>query len=328
MERVTVALVALSVVMVVGVLGFVLLEDMSLLNAVYLTVVTIGTVGYGDVVPKTVAGKIFTMILILVGIGLVYYSLTMIIGMIIEGELKDVFGRRGMNRKVREMHDHVIVCGAGRVGSNALRRLQTENEPFVVIESDQERFNQLMEQKIPCHFGDATYDEVLLEAGLMRAKGVICALSHDADNVYVTLTAKSLNPAIQIVARAERPEAEEKLRRAGADTVIFPSVIGGRQLVAAMTKPVITDLMENVFYNEELHLDMAQIAIKPNSVLISRTLAESKIKERFDSIIVAIKRGEQLISNPRARETIEEDDIIIVLGQRDHLRELGQLAKP
>ncbi|HWR38303.1 MAG TPA: NAD-binding protein [Patescibacteria group bacterium] len=328
LKRAKLLLTALVAVMLMGVTGFVLLEDMSLLDATYLTVATIATVGYGDVVPRTVAGKIFAMVLIIGGVGLVYYSLTMFISMIIEGGMKDVFGRQGMNRRVGRMQNHIIVCGAGRVGTNAIRRLQQENELFVVVESDQERFNLLLEEKIPCHFGDATFDEVLLAAGLMRSKGVITALSHDADNVYVTLTAKSLNPSVHIVARAERPEAEGKLRRAGADTVIFPSVMGGRQLVTAMTKPVITDLMENVFYNEDLHLDMAQIAIKQGSSLVGQTLEESRIKEHFDSIVVAIKRGENLVSNPRAGEIIEIDDIIIVLGQRNRLSELGKLAKP
>ena len=328
LKRVKVLLLALIGVTLVGVTGFVTLEDMSLLDATYLTVATIATVGYGDVVARTPAGKIFAMFLILGGVGLVYYSLTMIMGMIIEGEMKNVFGRRDMNRKVSKLRDHIIVCGAGRVGYNVILRLKQEGERFVVIESDQARFNQLMEHKIPCYFGNATFDEVLLEAGLLRAKGIITALSHDADNVYVTLTAKSLNPAIHVVARAERPDAEGKLRRAGADTVVFPSVMGGRHLVASMTKPVITDLMENVFYNEDLHLDMAQITIKPGSTLEGMTLAESRIKERYDSIVVAIKRGDHLISNPRAGEIIAVDDIIIVLGQRDQLSQLGQLAKP
>lgn len=175
--------------------------------------------------------------------------------------------------------------------------------------------------------GDATRDEVLLAAGIERAKGVITTLSHDADNVYVTLTAKSLNPRVGVVSRAERPEAEEKLRRAGADTVIFPSVMGGRQMVSAVTRPVIMDFVENVFYNQELHLDIAEIAVSPGSALAGVKLAASGIKEKFDSIVVAVKRGNELITTPNADMVIDAGDIMIVLGHRAALGELVTTAK-
>jgi len=169
-------------------------------------------------------------------------------------------------------------------------------------------------------------DEIMQEAGITKARGIITALSHDADNVYVTLSAKSLNPAISVVARADRPEAEDKLRRAGADTVIFPSVMGGRQMVSAMTKPVIMDFVESVFYNQELHMDIAEITISAYSPLVGKSFAESDIKQKFDSIVVAIKRGDQLITNPRASEVMADGDIMIVLGQRGPLNEINQLA--
>ncbi len=168
---------------------------------------------------------------------------------------------------------------------------------------------------------------MLLAAGVKRARGIITTLSHDADNVYVTLTAKSLNPRVSVVSRAERPEAEEKLRRAGADNVIFPSVMGGRQMVSAVTKPVIMDFVENVFYNKELHLDIAEIAVSPGSALAGVKLAASGIKEKFDSIVVAVKRGNELITTPNADLVISAGDIMIVLGHRAALGELVATAK-
>ena len=303
-----------------------LIENLSFFDALYFTVVTVATVGYGDIVPKTLAGRLFTMALIISGVGMAYYTFTLIISALIEGQLKNVWGRRGMNRRIAAMQNHIIVCGAGRVGTNAMERLLQEDEAYVVIEKNQQMVDGLLEQRIPVIAGDATFDEVLLEAGVSRAKGIITALSHDADNVYVTLTAKSINPKINIVARAERPEAAEKLKRAGANTVIFPSVMGGRQMAAAMTKPVITDLMENVFYNQELHVDIAQITVLPASPLVGKTLLQSMIKDKYDSIIVAIKRSDRLISNPRAEEMLCAGDIMILLGQRDHLSELNKLA--
>lgn len=310
-----------------GILGFMLLEQVSFFDALYWAVLTIATVGYGDVVPQTFGGKLFAVFFVITGVGTAYYTFSLLVSMTIEGQMKDILGRRGMHRKIASLKNHIIVCGAGKVGSNIIRRLQKENEDFVVVEKDQVLFDQLIEQKVLAVFGDATLDEVLLSAGILAAKGIITALSHDADNVYVTLTAKTLNPHINIVARADRPEAEEKLIRAGATTVVFPSVMGGRQMVSAITKPIILDFVENLFYNQELHMDIAEIAVSPTSPLVGKSFIASNIKEQFDSIVVAIKRGDGLITNPRATEIILAEDILIVLGQRSPLSDLNALAK-
>ena len=327
LDRLKIILSAFAAVLVAGVVGYMVLEGLSFFDALYMTVVTVGTVGYGDIVPKTDVGRAFTMVLIIAGVGMTYYTLTFLIGLAVEGQLKNILGRRGMNRKIAALKNHIIVCGAGRVGSNVIQRLRHEADEFVVIESDQTVYDQLVEDKVLAVHGDATRDEVLQFAGLCAAKGVITTLSHDADNVYVTLTAKSLNPNVVIVARAERPEAEEKLRRAGAGTVIFPSVMGGRQMVSAITRPVIMDFVENVFYNQELHLDIAEIAVAARSPLAGRTLAASGIKDRFDSIVVAVKRGDQLITTPDAGLTLSGGDIMIVIGHRGPLGELVKLAR-
>ncbi|MBP1765874.1 MAG: TrkA-N domain protein [Firmicutes bacterium] len=231
-----------------------------------------------------------------------------------------------MQRRIASLNNHIIVCGAGKVGSNVILRLQQEKESFVVIDSDQSICERLEEEKVLVIHGDATMDEILLSAGLEKAKGVIAALSGDANNVYVTLTAKSMNPDVFVVARADRPEAEEKMRRAGATSVVSPAVMGGRHMVNAMTRPLIMDLLENVFYNQELHLDMAQIVVRPNSELIGKNLVTSGIKSKFDSIVIAIQRNNEMITNPKADENILANDILILLGQRQSLGELNRLA--
>lgn len=231
-----------------------------------------------------------------------------------------------MNRRIASLDNHIIVCGAGKVGGNVIQRLLDEGQTFVVIEKDLTLYEKLTEQKVLSVYGDATLDEILLQAGVKRAKGLITALSHDADNVYVTLTGKSLNPEMSIVARADRAEAEEKLRRAGATTVIFPSVMGGRQMVSAMIKPVIMDFVENLFYNQELHMDIAEVKVHPASPLVGKNFIENDIKGRFDSIVVAIKRDNQLITNPPGTQVINSGDILIVLGQRTTLSKLNELA--
>ena len=326
-DRLKLILSAFVVLLTIGTLGFMMVENLAPLDAFYMTVVTVATVGYGDIVPKTTAGRIFTMVLIVLGVGTTYYSFTYLFSLMVEGQLKNMMGRRGMNRKIASMENHIIVCGAGRVGGNVVVRLKHEAADYVVIENSQEVYGQLVEDKVTAVHGDATRDEVLLAAGIERARGVITTLSHDADNVYVTLTAKSLNPRISVVSRAERPEAEEKLRRAGADTVIFPSVMGGRQMVSAVTRPVIMDFVENVFYNQELHLDIAEIAVLPGSALAGVRLAASGIKEKFDSIVVAVKRGNELITTPKADLVIGAGDIMIVLGHRAALGKLVATAK-
>lgn len=326
LDRLKLSLIFFIGILIVGIIGFMSLENLSFYDATYFAVVTIATVGFGDIVPKTPAGRMFTCLFIIIGVGMAYYTFTLVISMSIEGRLKDFFGRKGMDRRIANLDNHIIVCGAGKVGGNVIQRLQDEGEAFVVIEKDLPLYEQLCDQKVLTIHGDSTLDEVLLAAGVKRAKGLITALSHDADNVYVTLTGKSLNPEMSIVARADRAEAEEKLRRAGATTVIFPSVMGGRQMVSAMIKPVIMDFVENLFYNQDLHMDIAEVTVHPASPLVGKNFIENDIKGRFDSIIVAIKRGNKLITNPPGTQVISAGDIMIVLGQRTTLSKLNELA--
>jgi len=325
-DRLRLSLVLFVSILAVGIAGFMALEGLSFNDATYLAVATISTVGYGDIVPKTHAGRLFTCVFIIVGVGMAYYTFSLVISMSIEGRLKDFLGRRGMDRRIASLNNHIIVCGAGKVGGNVIERLQYEGQAFVVIEKDPLVYEQLYEQKVLTIHGDSTLDEVLLSAGVKRAKGLITALSHDADNVYVTLTGKSLNPEMMIVARADRKEAEGKLRSAGATTVIFPSVMGGRQMVSAMTKPVIMDFVENLFYSQELHMDIAEITIDATSTLVGKNFIDSDIKGRFDAIVVAIKRGDILMTNPGATEVLWAGDIMIVLGQRTPLSKLHSWA--
>lgn len=327
LDRVKVSLAFFCATLIIGTTGFMVLENLSFYDAAYLAVVTIATVGFGDIVPKTPAGRLFTCVFIIIGVGLAYYTFMLVISLSIEGRLKDFLGRKGMDRRIACLNNHIIVCGAGKVGGNVIRQLQGEGQAFVVIEQDVVLYEQLSEQKVLTIHGDATLDEILLEAGVNNAKGLITALSHDADNVYVTLTGKSLNPELMIVARADRAEAEEKLRRAGARTVICPSVMGGRQMVSAMIKPVIMDFVENLFYNQELHMDIAEVMVLAASPLVGKNFMENDIKGRFDSIVVAIKRDNELITNPPGTQIIRAGDIMIVLGQRATLSKLNELAR-
>ncbi|MFA6074288.1 MAG: potassium channel protein [Negativicutes bacterium] len=326
LKRAKFAFAILAAVIFFGSIGAHYFENLSWVDSFYFTFVTIGTVGYGDIVPVTVLGKIYACFLIIVGVGTAYYTIGILIKMIIEGEIVNLFGRQGMERHINGLKNHIIVCGCGRVGRNVVKRLKEEKEKFVVIESQEKTYKWLVSQQAIAIFGDATTDEQLKIAGIERARGIITTMSSDADNVYVALAAKSLNPNIFIVSRAERDGSEDKLRKAGADTVIFPSEMSGRQMVRSMTKPIITDLLENVFFNENLHLDMAQVKVCKNSSIVGRTIHDSDIKHRYNTIIVAIKRGEDLITNPISEEILESGDVLIVIGHRSELEELSAEA--
>ena len=310
----------------VGTSAYMYLEGMPWIDALYLTVATVSTVGYGDVVPKTPIGRMFTICLIIGGVGGSLFVLTRIFQAIVQGELKNILGRRGMQRKIDNLSGHVIVCGAGRVGNVIIERLQQEQQPFIVLDREESICRELSEQGILTLQGDATIDAIMMSAGVQRAKGVIAALPHDADNVYVTLTARSLNqdPSFSIVARADRPEAVDKLKRAGATTVVSPETMGGRQMATAMTKPAIIDLMDNVFYNQELHLDIAEVRVAPESDLVGTSLAVCGIKEKYDSLIVGIQRGGKLVTDIDQSEIVEAGDVLIVIGHRDNLKHLSQ----
>ena len=304
------------------------LEHLPVLDALYLTVTTVSTVGYGDVVAKTDGGRLFTIALILFGVGSAFYVFTSVFQVVLEGKLRDVLGRRGMQRRIENLSGHIIVCGAGRVGNVVMERLLQDKEPFVVIDQDATILQSLVDRGILAIQGDATLDSVLLQAGVRKARGIITTISHDAENVYVTLTARSLNPdpSFSIVARANRSEAIEKLKRSGATNVISPEIMGGRQMATAMTKPAIVDLMDNVFYNEELHLDIAEIRVAPTSSLVGTSLAVCGIKEQYDSLIVGIHRQGILMTHISAAETIEVGDVLLVIGHRDRLSELHMRA--
>ena len=304
------------------------LEQLSLLDALYLTVTTVSTVGYGDVVAKSDAGRLFTIVLILFGVGSAFYVFTSVFQVVLEGKLRDVLGRRGIQRRIENLSGHIIVCGAGRVGNVVMDRLLQDKEPFVVIDQDATIWQSLVDRGLLAIQGDATLDSILLQAGVRKARGIITTISHDAENVYVTLTARNLNPdpAFSIVARANRAEAIEKLKRSGATNVISPEIMGGRQMATAMTKPAIVDLMDNVFYNEELHLDIAEIRVSPSSSLVGTSLAVCGIKEQYDSLIVGIHRQGNLMTHIAATEIIEVGDVLLVIGHRDRLSELQRRA--
>src|SRR5678815_3576352 len=281
--RVRIVLMAVFAAIAFGTVIFHLLEGWSILESLYVTVQTLTTVGYGDVTPRTALGRFFATVFMIVGVGVVLYALTSTVQSIVHSEL---FARYGHSRKVSKLRDHFIICGAGRVGAHLIRSLRAVDGIFLVIESDQRKCEALMDMNIPVLIRDATLEESLIEAGVEHARGLASCLPDDADNVYVVLTARDLNPHLHIVARAAEEQAESKLIRAGANRVVAPTLIGGHRMAMALTKPAVGDFLDSISSD---HLDLAfeQLEIEGGSTLVGQKLSESNIRSELDIVVVS-----------------------------------------
>lgn len=313
---------------ILGTAGLSIVEGYSLLESLAVTVglLTTTSIGYGSDIPLSAPGKILTILLIIIGVSIVAYAFGTILGLILEGHITNLLGRSKMQKKITGLKDHIILCGAGRVGQHVICRLMTEKEPFVVIDRNEEITKRLMADGVLVINNDATKDEVMYEARIEQAKGLITALPEDADNVFVTLTAKQLNPDIMVVARADIAESKPKLLRAGADKVVSPAVIGGRRMAISILKPASVDFVETLIHKKDVEFEIEEIITSANSALIGKTLQESRIKQQTGTMIVAIKRNEEIITNPGAAEAIEAGDLLIAIGTRPQLAKLELFA--
>ena len=307
-----------------GTLAFHLLEGWSILDSLYVTVQTVTTVGFGDLAPQTVLGRAFSTVFMMLGVGIVLYALTSTVQTIVHSEL---FARYGHSRKMSKLRDHFIICGAGRVGSHLIRSLRSFEGTFLVIESDQARAEALMDAGVAVLLRDATLEESLIEAGVEHARGLASCLPDDADNVYVVLTARDLNPGIHIVARAAAEQAESKLIRAGANRVVAPTIIGGHRMAMALTKPAVGDFLDSVTANQ-LELGFEQHEVDPVSRLVGRKLSETVIRSELNIVVVSIRRYDgEIIFNPSGETKIESGDMLIAIGNGESLARLNALAR-
>lgn len=315
------ALTYLIIVIVVGVLGLMYFENWPLLTAVWATIVSLSTTGYRDIVPVTIGGRIFMMILIVAGVGVVAYSLGAIVSITIESQINRMMGRNTMEKTIRALNNHIIICGAGRVGMSVLEIIRGENIPYVLLEQNPETVARLQVEGIVAMAGDASDDEVLLRAGIQRARGIITALSQDPYNVFVTLSARALNPGLHIVARAERQETVDKLKRAGADRVITPAQLAGQRMATAMLKPASVQLVDTLFATHNIEVQIEEINVAPGSPLVNTSIRNIN-RDDSNVIIVAVIRGDNIIVSPRANTKIEAGDILIAMGSREDLSKL------
>jgi len=314
-----------------GTVGYIYIEHMSPLDALYMTVITITTVGYREVAPLSPAGKVFTIVLVLTGVSTLFTVVFWTIGNAVEfaaaDEMKHLFWRRRMESAIAKVKDHYIICGYGRIGSLVASEFQRRPLPFLVIERSEQKVIA-MARDFPVINGDATEEHVLLEAGIDRAKGLITVLHSDADNLFVTLTARDLNPKLYIISRYEEPKSELKLLRAGADKVISPYIIGGTRMAMAVLRPAVIDFIELATASESLGLQMEEVLLARGSPLAGRALVETEIRSRLNIIIIAIKKASgHMEFNPAAETVLAEGEKLIAIGEREDLRQLEAMAR-
>jgi voltage-gated potassium channel len=321
--KLRIAVLFLAVVVITGIAGYRFLEGYTWLEAFYMTIITISTVGFGYIRPLSPAGMIFTIGLLFAGLGVVLYTAGTVTAKIVEGEFQQFFGRRRMEKQIDALTNHYLVCGYGRIGEVICRELAAKPVPFVVIELEEERVLKVEEAGYLLLKGDATDEKVLLVAGVIRAKGLFATMPVDADNVFMVLTAKDLNPSIFVVARAETERSEKTLTHAGADKVISPYAMGGHRMALAALRPAVVDIIELATHYQSLELQLEEIVVPTGSPCDGVTLRDSGLRQEPGVIVVAIKRAlGGMIFNPSADEKIEAGDSLVALGEVARLRGL------
>jgi voltage-gated potassium channel len=297
---------------------------MTPFEAFYMTLITISTVGFSEIKPLSVAGRLITVVIIVLGISLMTYTLGQVARVFIEGELRSILGRRKLEKQIAELNDHYIICGYGRIGNIIVKELKAEKISTVVIEQSPAAIAELEIDRVLYLNMDATSDEALLAAGLLRARGLVTAVSSDADNVFISLSAKGLRPDIFILARASDVQNESKLLRAGASRVVCPYQMGARRMAEILHKPTVVDFLDQTMVSNELGLQMEEVKIEEGSMLAGKTIMGSNIRQDFGVIIVAIKRKSgEMVYNPGPHAEFTVGDVVVAIGKKNELRQMA-----
>jgi voltage-gated potassium channel len=308
-----------------GTAGFTLIEGYPPFDAFYMTLITITTVGYTELRVLSRTGRIFNSALIIYGVTVMFFAIGAMTQAVLEMELPELFGRRRVRRMIDKLENHYIVCGYGRVGRAAAWELRQAEVPFVMVDRSPERVEQAVRAGMLALNADSTRDQTLLEAGVTRAHGLIAALATDADNLFVILSAKNLNPRLMVAARAGEDEAEQKLRRAGADVVFAPYSNAGHQLALSLLRPHVVQFLDGATRSIGLEVGIEQVRVTASSEFVSRSLQQLQVRRELGVIVLAIRKADgRMQFNPPADAVMEADDCLIVMGERDNLRRLEQ----
>ncbi len=328
LEKVRFAFLLLILIFVVGTVGYHILEGWPFLEALYATVVTLGTVGYGDFYPKSNEGRIFAIFLIIFGVGTMAYTFAMIMESFMEGRLKKILGRGKLKKQISKMRNHYIICGCGKIGYLICKELSGEGLDFIVIDNNEKLIQRVEDEGFVYVNGSATDDQTLVEAGVERARGIVSTLPTDADNLYVVLAARELNPDVYIVARFEDEASERRLMKAGANRVISPYKVGGSRMTLALLRPAMLDFVEITTGTQRLSLRMEEVHVGGSSYVIGKSLADSGLRREYDLIIVAVhKESGTMVFNPAALYVIEKGDNLIAIGEEENLVRFSRVCQ-
>ena len=311
-------------ILVFGTSGYMLIENSNLTDAIYMTAISITTVGFSEVIPLSPVGKYFTIVLVFGGVGLFLFIVSLITQAMVEGGLQTYLGRRHMEKQLSVLKDHYMVCGFGRIGKVISKILHENKRTFVIIENDPEEVKVIEELGYLVLQGDSTSDDVLQKAHIDKAKVLIAVTSSDADNVYVILSARVLNPNIYILARSSgKKGAESKLLRSGANKVFSPYEIGARRMAQSLVRPTVIDFIDLTVHDGELGLRLEELRVSDKATFANKSLMESGIRSEYDLIVVAIKREKgEMLFNPNPGTDILPGDILVVLGEHDNIQGL------
>jgi len=311
-----------------GTAGYISIEKWGFLDSLYMTVITLGTVGFKEVHDLSDGGKIFTMCLIVVGVSVLGYIVGSLAQIMFEGQFQRIMGRKKVEKQIDALNGHYIICGFGRIGSLICKEFKANDLQFVIVEKSTDTIEKLDEDGYLHMRGDATLDETLLKAGIKRAKGLISVVTSDTENVYITLTARGLNPDLYIMARSGEEGSDIKLKRAGANKVVSPYIIGGSRMAQSILRPNVVDFIEIATGSEHMDLQMEEITIPEHSAFAGDTLVSSGFRKEVGVIIVGIKKAHgKMIFNPHSQAKIEGGDTLIVLGEPHSIAKLEDLVE-
>ncbi len=329
--RLRIALILFALTLAAGTIGYMILLDLNFVDALYFTVVTISTVGYGDIMPSGEGAHLFTTIFVLTGMGTVAYTTAVLVGAVVEGGILGELGHRKMEKQIEDTKNHIVLCGFGRIGSDMAASLVLESVPFVIIESDEAAVTRAEAAGHLVLRGDATCDDVLIKAGIQRARAIVPALASDADNLFIVMSARQLNPNLVIVARATDEAAAMKMWKAGADKTVRPLHIGAQHLSQAVLRPTVLDFIQVSGRASKHEYSIEEIPVAPAAGVVNQSLAEIEMRKKVGVILIGIKRVEgELVFNPSADTVIHAGDTLVAMGdeaQMDKLRLLVAQAE-
>ena len=324
----TFSLILTAALILIGTGGYMIIEGWPVSDAIYMTIITLATVGYGEVHQVSGVGRIFTIFLIVSGVGYFMYVVGLLVQFLVEERIRVILGRRKLDKQIAKLKDHYIVCGYGRIGRVLARYLTERYLNVVIIEKNESRQAAMDEDGVLYLMGEATDENLLLRAGIKDAKGLITAVATDADNVFLTLIAKQLNPGLFIVARAIQNTAKRTIQAAGANKVISPYDLGARRMAHAILRPTVIKFLEMAFADESTDVQVEEILVRSTSRLLNVALKDSGIRQQLNVIILTIKKADDtMIFNPKADTRIETDDTLVVVGQAKSVSQLEQMMR-